>query len=135
MPLQHAGPRRVLQAAQLLKKIAVNKSVCNALHLVTNQYKRNPQQAPSEEHHARTHLCPHTNTEQHQHIYPRQSRILWITWRHRVICMQITAFAAIWIYHLHLLLPSSLKVKLQADRNTEKSPCLQTATFGNGCVS
>lgn len=38
VPLPHAGPREAQQVAQLHKKIAVNKSVCNALLLVTSQF-------------------------------------------------------------------------------------------------
>lgn len=134
VPLQCAGPRRLLQVAQLSKKIVVNKCVLHSpsgdnpfqKKPTTSTFKRrkphkNPSQNPSL-HHA------HTQTHRDQHIYPKQSH----KGSHFRSCRshggggsstcRSTAFAAGWIHHLHLPLPISLKVKFQSDRNTEILP-------------
>ena len=114
---------------------------------MTTLFKRNPTQAPSrEENHIRTpHRIPacthaHKQTRRDQCIYPKQSSHIGSHFRScrshggggSSTCRSI-AFAAVWIHHLHLLLLSSLEVSEWLKH--WKSPCLQIASFGNGCVS
>lgn len=128
MPLPYTGPRRLLQIEQLSKKIVANKSMHYILLLVTTLFKRNPQQAPSrEENHVRSphriSTCTHAQTQTHrdQCIYPKSSHIRSHFRSYRShggggsSTCRSTAFAAVWIHHLRLPLPSSLKVKFQSD--------------------
>lgn len=102
---------------------------------MTTLFKRNLQQAPSrEENYIRAPhkipACTHAHTKTHwdQRIYPKQSHI----GSHFRSCRshggggsstcRSTAFTAVWIHHLHLRHPSSLKAKFQNGWNTENLP-------------
>lgn len=152
MPLQHAGPRTVLQEALLLKKIAIKKCVqCSPSgdkpvqkKPTTNTIRRRtPCRNPS------VHTHKHTETTAYlsKIIWHSISlQILWITWRHRVIYLHAdhcfcscldppSASSASQLPQSEVSdRPKYWKLSLPADCNIWKRLCQLIFTPGNGTI-